>query len=72
MATDYLKEFQTKGGAVKRLPAGIAYGVDRDADKAKRYAARENRLIEERHVRCIDHMGRSVITNGLGELIAIE
>lgn len=70
--TDYLKEFQANGGIVKKLPSGIAYGVDKEADRAKRAASRENRLIEERHIRCIDHLGRAVITNGLGELIAIE
>ena len=31
-----------------------------------------NDLINERHVHAVDHMGRSHITNGLGELIAVE
>lgn len=35
--------FLAKGGAVKVAPVGIAYGVDADADKAKRAAERERR-----------------------------
>ncbi|MDR5726241.1 MAG: hypothetical protein RB191_02110, partial [Terriglobia bacterium] len=73
---DYLAEFVAKGGQVKRAPEGIAYGVNKDADKVKRAIARqfrsENSLIEERHVGAMDHCGRSVITNGLGEIIAYE
>lgn len=72
MPRDYLKEFQAKGGMVKHLPEGIAYGVNKDADRAKRSVLSDNELIDQRHVRCIDHMGRAIITNGLGELIAVE
>lgn len=32
----------------------------------------ENDLIQQRIVRGMDHLGRSIIVNGLGELIAIE
>lgn len=35
--------FLAKGGAVTVAPVGIAYGVDAEADKAKRAAERERR-----------------------------
>lgn len=38
--------FLAKGGAVTVAPAGLAYGVDPEADKAKRRAERERREYE--------------------------
>jgi len=72
MARDYMAEFKAKGGKVTHAAPGIAYGVDANADRSKREADRVNALIEQRYVSAHDHLGRAIITNGLGELIAVE
>ena len=52
---------------ITQVSEGIAYGVDKETDKAKRKAERDrksdNDLINERHVR------GDVVYNGLGEYI---
>lgn len=37
---DLVAQFLAKGGSVKTAEAGIAYGIDKEADRAKRKAAR--------------------------------
>ena len=39
--------FLARGNAITTEPAGIAYGVDAEADKAKRAEARERREYDE-------------------------
>lgn len=74
--SDLVAQFFARGGSVSRVPAGVAYGVDPAVDRERRAMSREQRrdndLIAQRHVRCVDHCGRSVIVNGMGELIAVE
>lgn len=63
---DLIAAFMAQKG-VTQVGEGVAYGVDKEADKAKRKAERErksdNDLINERHVR------GDVVYNGLGEYI---
>lgn len=74
--------FLAKGGKINRVDADATSGI---SDRDFYYAARgkvtnsnerfipmnENTLIGQRIIHCTDHLGRSIITNGLGELIVI-
>lgn len=45
--TDLIAQFLAKGGAVKSVQPGLAYGVSPEADKAKRAEARAQRQYVE-------------------------
>lgn len=60
---------------VTRVETGARAYDEKAIYKAMRndtVAKSEDALIRERHVKAYDHMGRAVITNGIGELIAVE
>jgi hypothetical protein len=68
MEHDYLKDFLAKGGEVKHLPDGVAYGVDKAADKTRHHASHPQRHFTPR-LAATDHAGREVWVNDIGEPI---
>lgn len=65
-------DFLAKAGKVHREAEGVAYGVNKDADKAKRVQARRERERERDGTpiaAAVDHLGRTWYTNNEGEVI---
>jgi hypothetical protein len=67
MSRDYVAEFQACGGKVTRVAEGVAYGVDKATDKAKR--TMQNPREDTPRLVTIDHAGRSWYANNEGEII---
>lgn len=68
---EMLAEFKARGKTVTRVAADATSGL---TARDFYLAARAVRIdpTEERRVAAVDHMGRSIIVNGLGETIAVE
>ena len=56
--------FLAKGGEIKTAPVGIAYGVNAEADKAKRAEAREQARYERVEHAAENRFQRGVEENG--------
>lgn len=66
MAKDLVAEYLARGGRVTRGAEGVAYGVDKAADKAKRQAAQWDGTPI---LAATDHRGRGWYVNAEGEVI---
>lgn len=65
--------YLARGGAVVRVSEGTRTYSEREMWQARHgNAPRAIDATEQRIIAGTDYMGRSVITNGLGELIAVE